>query len=98
MSFKSTLDGLLQLLLRSLCEYILKRLFFEILVNSGRIFTEARFQRIIIVKYLSHLVNWMAQSIEHWAAVWEIVSSSLARPTLRVLKELRRRCCLCNYI
>ena len=37
---KSTLDGFfLQLLLRSLREYILKQLFFSISVKSGRIFT-----------------------------------------------------------
>ena len=37
---KSTLDGfLLQMLLRSLSEYVLKQLFSSISVNSGRIFT-----------------------------------------------------------
>ena len=43
MSIKSTLVGfLLQFLLRSLREYILKQLFFSISVNSGIIFTSAR--------------------------------------------------------
>ena len=51
MKIKSTLDGfLLQLLLRSPHEYILKQLFFEIEVNSGRIFTELRIVQASISK------------------------------------------------
>ena len=51
MSIKLSLDGfLLQMLLRSPREYILKELFFSISVNSGRIFWHysPRFQRIIV--------------------------------------------------
>ena len=40
----------------------------------------------------------VAQSVEHRAAMREVVSSTPAGPTLRVLKQLRRKCCLCNYI
>ena len=40
----------------------------------------------------------MAQLVEHRAVTQEVVSSTLAGPTLRVFKSLRRKCCLCNYI
>ena len=40
----------------------------------------------------------MAQLVEHRVVVREVVSSTPAGPTLRVLKQLRRKCCLCNYI
>ena len=33
----------------------------------------------------------------HWAAMWEVVSLTPAELTLRVLKELRKKYCLCNY-
>ena len=50
MSIKSTLDGfLLQMLLRSLSEYILKQLFSSISVNSGRIFTSSLRGSVIIL-------------------------------------------------
>ena len=40
----------------------------------------------------------VAQLAEHRAAMWEVMSSTPAGPTLRVLKLLRRKCCLCNDI
>ena len=40
----------------------------------------------------------VAQLVEHRAVTREVVSSSPAGPTLRVFKQLRRKCCLCNYI
>jgi len=33
---------------------------------------------------------------EHQATMWEVMS--LAGPSLRVLKQLRKKCSLCNYI
>ena len=40
----------------------------------------------------------MAQLVEHRVVTWEVVSSTLAGPTLRVLKYLRNKRYLCNYI
>ena len=40
----------------------------------------------------------VAQLVEDRAVTREVVSSTPAGPTLRVLKELSRKCCLCNYI
>ena len=40
----------------------------------------------------------MAKLVEHRAVAQEVVSSTPTRPTLRVLKLLNRKCCLCNYI
>jgi len=40
----------------------------------------------------------VAQLVEHQAITPEVVSSTPARPTLTVLKQLKRKCCLCNYI
>ena len=40
----------------------------------------------------------VAQLIEHQVVTREVMSSTPAGPTLRVLKLLRRKCCLCNYI
>ena len=40
----------------------------------------------------------MAQLVEHRVVTREVVSSTPARPTLRVLKYLRNKCYLCNYI
>ena len=42
---------------------------------------------------------WFLNSklVEHRAAMREVGSSTLIGPTLRVLKLLRRKCCLCNY-
>ena len=40
----------------------------------------------------------MAQLVEHQVVTREVVSSTLAGPTLRVLKYLRNNCYLCNYI
>ena len=40
----------------------------------------------------------MAQLVEHRAVMRDVVSSTLAGPTLRVSKELSRKYCLCNYI
>ena len=40
----------------------------------------------------------VAQLVEQRFALPEVVSSTLAGPILRVLKKLRRKCCLCNYI
>ena len=39
----------------------------------------------------------VAQLIGHLTAMQEVTSLTLARPTLRVLKYVRRKCCLCNY-
>ena len=36
--------------------------------------------------------------VGHRAVTRETLSSTLAGPTLRVFKQLRRKCCLCNYI
>ena len=40
----------------------------------------------------------MAQLVEHRVVTQEVVSSTPAGPTLRVLKYLRNRCYFCNYI
>ena len=40
----------------------------------------------------------MAQLVEHRVVTREVVSSTPAGPTLRVLKYLRNKCYLCNYI
>ena len=40
----------------------------------------------------------MAQLVEHWVVTREVVSSTPAGPTLRVLKYLRNKCYLCNYM
>ena len=40
----------------------------------------------------------MAQLVEHRVVTREVVSSTAAGPTLRVLKYLRIKCYLCNYI
>ena len=40
----------------------------------------------------------VAQSVEPRTVMREVVSSTPAGPTLRVLKQLRIKCCLCNYI
>ena len=40
----------------------------------------------------------VAQLVEHRAVTREVVSSTPAGPTLRVFKQLRRKCCLWNYI
>ena len=53
---------------------------------------------------LHDLIVWrnylapVAQLAEHRAAMREVVSSTPAGPTLKVLKWLRTKCCLCNYI
>ena len=44
------------------------------------------------------IVVLVAQMVEHRAVMREVVSSTPGRPSLRVLKELSRKCCLCNYI
>ena len=36
--------------------------------------------------------------VEHRVVVREVVSSTPVGPTLRVFKQLRRKCCLFNYI
>ena len=38
-----------------------------------------------------------SELVEHRAVTREVVSSIPAGPTLRVFKQLRRKCCLCNY-
>ena len=38
-------------------------------------------------------VDWASQAVTR-----EVMSSTPARPTLRVFKQLNRKCCLCNYI
>ena len=40
----------------------------------------------------------MAQLVERRVVTWEVVSSTPAGPTLRVLKYLTNKCYLCNYI
>ena len=40
----------------------------------------------------------MAQLVEHRVVTREVVSSTPAGPTLRVLKYLRNKCFLCNHI
>ena len=40
----------------------------------------------------------VAQLVEHRAVMREVVSSTPAGPTLRVIKYLKRKCCLSNYI
>ena len=36
--------------------------------------------------------------VKHRAAMWEVATLTLATPSPRVLKLLRRKFCLCNYI
>ena len=38
----------------------------------------------------------VAQLVEHRAVMREVVSSTPAGPTIRILKQLSRKCCLCN--
>ena len=40
----------------------------------------------------------VAQLVEYWAVMWEVVSLTPAEPSVRVLKQLSRKCCLCNYM
>ena len=40
----------------------------------------------------------VAQLVDHWAVTREVVSSTSAGLTLRVLKKLSRKCCLRNNI
>ena len=40
----------------------------------------------------------MAQLVEHWVVMLEVVCLTPAGPTLRVVKCRNRKCCLCTYI
>ena len=49
-------------------------------------------------QHSEHTKTGVVAKTAHRAVTREIVSSTLAGPTLRVLKQLSRKCCLCNYI
>ena len=70
-------------------------------MHSRLLFVSCFFFKICATSWsLKGLINraQMAQLVEHQVVTWEVMSSTLAGPTLRVLKYLRNKCYLCNYI
>ena len=49
-------------------------------------------------KFIFNFIKPVAQLVEHRDVKRETVSSTAAGPSLRVLKQVRRKGCLCNYI
>ena len=53
--------------------------------------------RVTLMEHQTILLVWLAQSVEQRTIVREVVNSTPAGATLRVLRQLRRKYCFCNY-